>query len=277
MKVSVITINYNNASGLRKTIESVVNQTCKDYEYIIIDGGSTDGSVDVIKEYSDKTTYWISEKDSGIYNAMNKGIKVAKGEYCIFMNSGDCFYDSTVLHQIESQYDGTDIIVGNVYCPVGKQWWGQMEELSLLTFYKYSINHQGAFIRTEIMKQFYYDEKYKICSDWKFFIEAIVIYGCSYKTIQTKVALFGVDGIGISGNSKDIGRQEQKMILEELFSISVVRDLELTGHWRRLLFMIYPFRKNKFFKLVIYSIVKLFQIFYFRTKKISYKDLRFKS
>lgn len=84
MKLSVITINYNNCSGLKKTIESVVNQTATQFEYIVIDGGSTDGSVDVIKEYSDKIDYWVSEPDRGIYNAMNKGIDVAKGEYCIF-------------------------------------------------------------------------------------------------------------------------------------------------------------------------------------------------
>ena len=89
MKLSVITINFNNRDGLRKTIESVVNQTYNDFEYIIIDGGSTDGSVDVIKEYADRIDYWVSEPDKGIYNAMNKGIDVAKGEYCIFMNSGD--------------------------------------------------------------------------------------------------------------------------------------------------------------------------------------------
>ena len=81
MKLSVITINYNNRDGLKKTIESVVNQTYKDFEYIIIDGGSTDGSVEVLKEYSDKIDYWVSEPDKGIYNAMNKGIDIAKGEY----------------------------------------------------------------------------------------------------------------------------------------------------------------------------------------------------
>lgn len=88
MKYSIITINYNNADGLRRTIESVVNQTYKDIEYIIIDGGSTDGSVDVIKEYGSQIDYWVSEPDKGIYNAMNKGILQAHGEYLNFMNSG---------------------------------------------------------------------------------------------------------------------------------------------------------------------------------------------
>ena len=86
MKVSVITINYNNCDGLSRTIESVVKQSFKEYEYIVIDGGSTDGSADVIRKYADKIDYWVSESDKGIYNAMNKGIDVAKGEYCNFMN-----------------------------------------------------------------------------------------------------------------------------------------------------------------------------------------------
>ena len=90
-QITVITINYNNRDGLRKTIDSVVNQTHNDYEYIIIDGGSTDGSLDVIKLYSNRIDYWKSEPDRGIYNAMNKGIDVARGEYCIFLNSGDYF------------------------------------------------------------------------------------------------------------------------------------------------------------------------------------------
>ena len=78
MKYSIITVNYNNKEGLRKTIESVINQTFQDFEYIVIDGGSTDGSLEVINHYAEKITYWVSEPDKGVYNAMNKGIKVAK-------------------------------------------------------------------------------------------------------------------------------------------------------------------------------------------------------
>ena len=112
MKLSIITINYNNKEGLLKTILSVVNQNHHDYEYIIIDGGSNDGSVDIYKDYADKNDYWVSEKDKGIYNAMNKGIDVAKGEYCIFMNSGDTFYDSNTLQLCIPCLDGTDVLAG---------------------------------------------------------------------------------------------------------------------------------------------------------------------
>ena len=91
MKYSIITINYNHIEGLKRTIDSVISQTSSNYEYIIIDGGSTDGSVNIIKEYKEHLVYWISEKDNGVYHAMNKGVAQAQGDYCIFMNSGDCF------------------------------------------------------------------------------------------------------------------------------------------------------------------------------------------
>ena len=100
IKISIITINYNDAKGLYKTIQSVINQSFDNYEFIIIDGGSTDDSLTIIDQYKTKIDYFISEPDTGVYNAMNKGIKIAKGEYLIFMNSGDGFYDENVLSKV---------------------------------------------------------------------------------------------------------------------------------------------------------------------------------
>ena len=115
MKYSIITVNYNNKEGLRKTIESVIHQTFRDFEFIVIDGGSIDGSVDVLKEYDSQIDFWVSEPDGGIYQGMNKGIKKATGEYLNFMNSGDCFYSSDVLEKVTGyQYD-TDFIVGTTH------------------------------------------------------------------------------------------------------------------------------------------------------------------
>src|ERR1035437_595442 len=99
-KLSIITVNLSNATGLRKTIESVISQTFTDYEYLIIDGGSTDGSLDIIKEFADRMSYWVSEPDGGIYNAMNKGIAWATGDWIIFMNSGDVFRNIEVLENV---------------------------------------------------------------------------------------------------------------------------------------------------------------------------------
>ena len=100
MKLSIITINLNNASGLEKTIQSVINQTYKDFEFIVIDGASTDGSVEVIKKYSSGINYWVSESDTGIYNAMNKGIRKAQGEYCLFLNSADYLFSPNLISAV---------------------------------------------------------------------------------------------------------------------------------------------------------------------------------
>ena len=111
--ISIITINYNNASGLEKTIRSVVEQTYNEYEYIIIDGASLDKSKEVIQEYQRYIDFWCSEKDSGIYNAMNKGIQKASGEYLLFLNSGDVLHNSAVLAAIHGFLSVQDILYGD--------------------------------------------------------------------------------------------------------------------------------------------------------------------
>ena len=113
-KYTIITINFNNSAELRQTIESVLGQTMKDFEYIVIDGGSTDGSVEVIKDYADHIDYWVSEPDKGVYNAMNKGLGKAHGEYVNFMNSGDTFHSPDVLEEVDSKIGDADILFGNV-------------------------------------------------------------------------------------------------------------------------------------------------------------------
>ena len=113
MRFSIITINFNHADGLENTIQSVINQTCHDYEFIIIDGGSSDGSVDVIRKYKENINYWVSEPDGGIFPAMNKGTRQAHGDYCIYMNSGDTFYDNNVLEKVKTCNYTEDIQTGD--------------------------------------------------------------------------------------------------------------------------------------------------------------------
>ena len=114
MKLSIITVNLNNRIGLERTINSVVSQTFKDFEWIVIDGGSTDGSKELITQYANHFAYWVSEPDKGIYNAMNKGIKVAKGEYLLFLNSGDWIIDERVAQDFIETSISADIISGDV-------------------------------------------------------------------------------------------------------------------------------------------------------------------
>ncbi len=214
MKVSVITINYNNASGLRKTIESVVNQTCKDYEYIIIDGGSTDGSIDVIKEYSDKITYWVSEKDNGIYNAMNKGIKVAKGDYCIFMNSGDYFFKNNVLDNVVPLLTGKDFYTGKskliqettfpfLYTPP--------KYISVAFLMTNVLHHQATFIKTSVLKTRSYNESYKILSDWEEYFFEFIYNQRSYQSLPYIIVVFYMNGI--SATSPELSKYEAETIL----------------------------------------------------------------
>lgn len=212
MKISIITINLNNKDGLKKTIESVVNQTVFDkVEYIIIDGGSTDGSVEVIEEYKDKLHYYVSEKDNGIYNAMNKGIEKANGEYCIFLNSGDYLSENNVLERVFPYLD-SDIVYGNEW-KVNERYKGPYEakypdKLDESFFRRTSLPHQSTFIKSELLKESHYSEGYKIISDWKFFIEAFRS-GKTYKHMPFIVSVY--DCSGYSCQHWDLMQQEKNI------------------------------------------------------------------
>src|SRR5574344_467282 len=117
MRFSIITVNYNDAEGLKKTFDSVKSQSFTDYEHIVIDGGSSDGSVDIIREVSDELSFWQSKADRGTYDAMNIGLKMAKGEYVNFMNSGDIFHSSEILKVVNEKLDDFDIVSGNSSMP----------------------------------------------------------------------------------------------------------------------------------------------------------------
>ena len=221
MRYSVITINYNNKDGLRHTIESVVNQTYKDYEYIIIDGGSTDGSIETIRNNAEHISYWISEKDRGVYHAMNKGVAQAHGDYCIFMNSGDCFHASDVLNTVADKEE--DIICGKVLKGSATTPSGHHKDaITLVDLMRGSLPHQAMFIRRELLVSHPYDERYKILSDWKFCIEAIVFDNSSFRNIDTIVANY--DTSGISTHSNGLLPKERELILQEMFPPRIMAD-----------------------------------------------------
>lgn len=226
MKISVITINYNNAIGLRKTIESVVYQTYKNYEFIVIDGGSTDDSTGIINEYASNISYWVSEPDKGIYNAMNKGVKVAKGDYCIFMNSGDCFYDENVFQQFANNCQQEDIIVGLVYNNSNNRliFAPPQKEISLYYLYSSTVPHQGSFIKTSLQKQYPYDESLKIVADWFFFVQTIIQANCSIKHVNFPVAKFDLEGISTS--NPQATWKEKEMVLSKLFPPRILADYQ---------------------------------------------------
>lgn len=203
MKVSIITVNYNNAVGLKKTLESVKNQTFRDYELLVIDGASSDKSPDVWEGYISVIPQMrvVSEKDSGIYNAMNKGIDLSMGEYLIFMNSGDQFYDDKSLCNSIPYLDGKiGIVSGIAISEKYKMYPVRLEKLSLSFFLKSSMNHQATYIRRDLMAHYHYSEKYSIISDTEFFFKSMILDNCTYTDIPVKVSF--CEDAGASGNLK---------------------------------------------------------------------------
>jgi glycosyltransferase involved in cell wall biosynthesis len=222
MKLSIVTINLNNSNGLTKTIESVINQSFNDFEYLIIDGASNDGSVDIIRKYGDRINYWISEKDKGIYHAMNKGIGVAKGEYLLFLNSGDFLCNNSVLENFLNETNGTDIIYGRQYCehPNGELVPYLNPDFLLIKdfFWGYSLPHQSTLIKRELFYKYgFYDESLKLSSDWKFFILAIFKWNCTYILRDMFVATFNLNGISYNPSYKSLQRKEMKSVAQSEF------------------------------------------------------------
>lgn len=225
MKYTIITINYNNKEGLAKTIQSVLSQTYNDCQFIIIDGGSTDGSVDIIKKYADHIDYWVSEPDRGRYPAMNKGIKQAIGDYLNFMNSGDTFHSPTVLEDIAKMNLSEDIITGGFYDQEkGIKHIIKPQEVTLLTMLKNTFNHQATFIKRHLFDKRLYDENYVIQSDAKYNFESIIFDNCSVRIIDYIVANY--DFNGISSNLAIVDKEWDQM-LAELFPKRILQDYEM--------------------------------------------------
>lgn len=207
MKLSIITVNLNNRDGLQKTIDSVVSQTFKDFEWIVIDGGSNDGSRELIERFADHITYWVSEPDKGIYNAMNKGIRVAQGEYLLFLNSGDWLYNGTVLERFANGNYLEDIVYGNIIKVFGNGkeqnsktdplYCNTADKLTLRSLAFGTIPHQASFIKKDLFAKYgLYDESYKIVSDNVFYIKTILEGDASYRYIDMDVSFFDAEGIG---------------------------------------------------------------------------------
>lgn len=217
--ITVITINLNNSTGLQKTIQSVLSQTYKNIEYIVIDGGSTDDSVRVIEENKEHISYSISEPDSGVYNAMNKGIQKASGEYLLFLNSGDYFISESIVKTISKQINGIDIVYGNLklVLPGGKFWIGVYpNKLSFCHFVTGSLPHPASFIKKSLFdKEGLYDENLKICGDWKFFLNAVVKHSATYMRIDQTIAVFHLDGISSGNGSELLIAQEKEQVISE--------------------------------------------------------------
>jgi glycosyltransferase involved in cell wall biosynthesis len=235
MKYSIITVNYNNREGLLKTIKSVINQTFRDFEFIVIDGGSTDGSDRVLKEYDKDIDYWVSEPDKGIYNAMNKGIAQAHGEFLNFMNSGDFFYNNEVLADVISYTEDSDILVGKDYHynEISQKGFASIlpSRLSMVTFFKETLPHQGAFIRRTLFINTPYDETLKIAADWAFYVQKIIVESCKVKLIPIIVSQREQGGISVTQATKQ--KDERNRIIHQLMPDGIFNDYKTLDHLDR--------------------------------------------
>lgn len=221
MKISIITINYNNAAGLKKTLDSVAKQTSTDFEHIIVDGASTDDSIDIIRNYSQLSIAnchkkkWLSEPDTGIYNAMNKGVRMACGEYILMLNSGDYLVNEFVISRIFPFLDGVDIIQGNTMSIINNvqylnRGYGK-SDISFIEVYKGYFLHQATFAKRELFERYgYFDENYKIGGDTVFYLKTLGFGDASFKYIDVNVAWYDMDGISASTDSKWINQRRKE-------------------------------------------------------------------
>lgn len=237
MKVSIITVNYNNAEGLERTLNSVLAQTYDKIEHIIIDGGSTDGSVDVIKRYVQRVRElenerirdeWVSEPDKGIYDAMNKGVRKASGEYLLFLNSGDILASDTVLEKVAPYLENYDFIVGRVYFSVNGKRISvspllSEKDMSMYYMYLHGINHQSAFIKRQLLVNIPYDTTVKMNADWLFFVQQIVMRNATVKFVDKFIADF--DKTGLSSNTKAVV-EERKEVLKKVLPERMCSDYD---------------------------------------------------
>ena len=234
--LSIITINRDNASGLEETIKSVLAQDCGDYEYIVVDGASTDCSVEVIErmapEFGERLK-WISEPDKGIYNAMNKGIKMASGQYIQILNSGDILASNDVISRMLSELirnGNPSIIYGNEIkqypdgrMVVDKGFAGR--DISFLGLFRGSLNHDSAFVRAVLFEKYgYYDESLKIVSDWKWFLQVIVLG--EEKPVYTDIDITIDDMTGISETNLSLRQKERQEVLDSLIPGPILSDYE---------------------------------------------------
>lgn len=205
MILTIITINYNNLTGLKRTIDSVLQQSFTDYEWIVIDGGSTDGSREFIESYQSDFAFWCSEPDKGIYNAINKGLAHATGDYVQFLNSGDWLYDSSTLKEAFAQIDGkNDIYYGdNVQVNSDNNYnpYTFPDELGFLFFPYNNICHQATFYKRALFDNNPYDESFSIVSDWAMNLK-LLFAGATFKHINQFIVYYDNQGRSSTADQK---------------------------------------------------------------------------
>lgn len=225
MKLSIITVNFNNVCGLEKTLESVRSQTFHDVEQIVIDGGSTDGSVELIRKHVGSIHRWTSERDAGPYDAMNKGAQVARGEWLLFLNSGDTLATPGALEEMLPFLadEDVDICTGGYLAvwPEGRasRRTPPAGDIDHRHFYRKTVNHQSTFIRRAAFERFGpYDTSYRIIADREFFVRA-TLAGIHCRSAPVLVAKYDMTGISAQAKISG-GLQKEERRLHRLYPLS---------------------------------------------------------
>lgn len=230
-RISVITINYNNVNGLKRTIDSVLAQTAQDFEYIIVDGGSKDGSKELIEKYDADISSWVSEKDMGIYDAMNKGIAMSHGEYLLFLNSGDCFIDCEVLDKVNSfiHDNDCDFISGSmIYEDESLGIKTPPEKVSIWYMLTDFLPHPSTFIKSTLLKKRPYRMDLKIVSDWEQMFYEITKNDATYRKLDLMISSFDCSGIS-TNEDKAPQNRERELAVKDIISSRMMKDIE-TAH-----------------------------------------------
>jgi glycosyltransferase involved in cell wall biosynthesis len=209
--ITVVTVVFNGEKHLEQTIRSVIGQTYDNVEYIIIDGGSTDGTLDIIRRYEEAIDYWVSEKDGGIYDAMNKGISLATGDWINFMNAGDSFLgDKTIQSVFEKiDYGEAAVVYGDVLKLYSNKYEFVHRSRPLDNLYKeLPFSHQAAFTKAEILRKFSFDTQYKICADHDFFYK---LYSKNFKFVWIDMIVANYDMDGLSTHYLKVSTEEKRI------------------------------------------------------------------
>lgn len=247
-KLSIVTINYNNVSGLITTLESICKETLPRnlVEFIVIDGGSSDGSIGVINDYESYISFWLSEKDKGIFHAMNKGLSKATGEYVIFMNSGDSFIIDVLTETFIQQLGSADIYYGDVIVQVGEKSSSikQTSSLDFLYMLGKTICHQSVFMKTTLCMKYSFteDKDYSITGDWIQLFSMLKLEKLVVSYLNQPICIY--NGEGQSEQFKELRQQQRNKYLEEFYS-----------HWElNQLKELHRFRNRQYYNLVIRSL-----------------------
>ncbi len=228
-------------------MQSIFEQSFKCYEYIVIDGGSTDGSKEYIRKHANQLAYWVSEKDRGIYDAMNKGLSLAKGEYVQFINSGDQLANSKTLFQVAeiiTKNVSIDFFFSDVINASNKKIHSYPKVLTLRYFLDYTINHQSTIFKIELFEKYgFYSQSYKIVSDWEFYLKILFFHQCSYNYISEPLVIFDFEnGISTSRESELLIGKEREIVLKKMFphilpDYNTINQILNSRSWKFLVFI----------------------------------------